>query len=122
MGIYDRQIKNTLKAIKKKGWIVTWNEISIINGLKKWETSSAITEHSVSILFSSTGLNSENYKQDKDKSDEREGYLLGYMGAVSFVPDQSHTVSRNNEILSIKSITPINLNGQVILYIIKFYL
>lgn len=123
MAIYNRQIANTLRMIASKGRTVTWSKFvqTISNSLKPWEvTNGTKTDYTPKIVFVTNSYkNKDNSIYIVDKTIP-EGYLIGLMGAQSFIPTINDKVTVGSETYSIESIESINPNGEQILWKIYF--
>lgn len=124
MGVYDRQIAQAQKQIKKKGQLVTWTQTAaVVNDPSKpfitSDAGSPIT-YPVYIAFLSPRKGLSSVLAYLKNTDVVQAGIRGLMGAVDFVPQITDKVIRNGKTLTIRNIDPLAPNGQVILYSIEF--
>lgn len=120
MGVYDRQVASALKKIQAKGQLVTWRTTApVLCADKPWiKQDGAPTDTPVYIAFVSGG--GSLYTRLMAGSNIATGGQHGLMGSVSFTPSVSDVIIRGGLTMGIKSINPVNINGQVILYKLEF--
>jgi hypothetical protein len=124
MGVYDRQIATALRLIAAKGQAVTWQ--SIDNGApadasKPWLPADAVpVEHPVSILFLPDTRSGFEWLAYLQGTEVPQGRMIGLMGAVDFTPSIRDLVVRDGKPIRPLNITPLNPNGETILYTIGF--
>jgi hypothetical protein len=100
-------------------WVIA-GEPTVGDPTKPWiKTAGEPTTHDVAILFKATP--SSPYLQANAGSSVETGAVKAIMADVDFVPSISDTVVRSDGTkLSIKSVTPLNMNGQIVLYYLTF--
>lgn len=124
MGVYDRQIASALRAIKKRGQLVTWTPQDVTtNPAQPWRTQPVVgaPTFQVSIVFLSLGSTELNALFHLIKGTSvPDGAPRGLMGAVPFVPAINDVVLRGTINLTVKALDVLAPNGDVILYKIEF--
>jgi hypothetical protein len=124
MAVYSRQIASAKKLILKYGQNVTWRKL--VNGSpvdinQPWKpTSGTVTDYTVSIAFFTTSkMNNETQTYVKG-TDIQKGSIIGYMAAVEFAPNPNDVVIRDGEQLVVEAFDVLNVNGEIIIYELKF--
>lgn len=121
---YDRQIKNTLALIKRKGQTITWRQIvegSAPDPSQPHKTNpSTIINNFVDIVFLPITRQQKRSLQYKTNSEVPKGSLMGYMGAVDFEPDLNDIVIRDGKELRISNIDITAPDNNPILYMVEF--
>ena len=123
MARFDRQIETALRLIKKNGQLIKWRQ-------KQWTDDpldpAAVIEappvdHDAYICFLPVDKdNKEFINYLRGTNEIKVGSLIGLMGNVSFIPDASDYVIRNNKPLEIFNLDLLSPNGQKVLYTIEF--
>jgi hypothetical protein len=121
MPVFSRQIETAKRLIKKKGQLVTWKKHTVqANNSEPWKvTDASPLTYPVFIVFLSQHTPEIHLMQDTTIP---EGKPKGLMASVNgFTPAIDDYVLRGTETYRVKSITPLNPNGEaVILYKIDF--
>ena len=129
MGVYDRQIATAARLIAAKGQLCTWREPGTPTGPANVPVEGVPADYPVSIVFLS------NSKQEGlagllsmfAGSEVPTGGMRGLMAAVPFAPSLMGRVARAPafaepalNIMDDKGIDVLNVNGEVILYYLRF--
>jgi hypothetical protein len=120
MGIYDRQIKVAKRLISQKGQLVVWR--SFVDGVKTLDwipTIPTYNDYNVSIVFLPHTRMFMEFLRYMKGTDIPVGSLVGLMSAVNFVPSIRDIIVRPNDILTIKAISPLAPNGDIIFYTLE---
>lgn len=121
MGVYDRQVASAQAKIKAKGQLVMWRTVVPVvpsPGTPWVKQDGAPVDTPVYIAFTSGG--GSLFSRLMAGTNIATGGQHALMGAVAFTPQISDVVIRGGRTIGIKSINPININGQVILYKLEF--
>lgn len=126
MAVYARQIESVLRQIKAKGESVIWRipaVPTVADPAQPWivTNGAAAVDNPVSIVFLPLNRQSSQLLQYLTGTEVVTGEVYGLMGAVAFTPELTATVVRTSgKVLGIKSIDPLEPNGEVILYTVVF--
>lgn len=128
MGQYDRQISSAKKLIARYGEIVTWQ--SVLDGPpvtsdQPWKPSFptvANVEHQVSMVFLPLSKEAKETMLRMRGTEVQTGFVMGYMGAVSFTPSLKDVVVRRGKHLRPEHIDTLEPSGEAVLYTIVFRL
>lgn len=126
MAVYTRQIAAALRMIREKGESVTWRTAAaetIADATKPWivTNAAAAVDTTVSIVFLPLNAQTKQLLQYLSGAEVLTGQVYGLMGAEAIVPALTGTVIRTSgKVLAVKSIDPLEPNGEVILYTIEF--
>lgn len=123
MGVYDRQIKQA-QRLMKKGQSVLWEKHTVATDVAQpWKAHAGATAPTfpVRIVFLPPLKRSEFDTHLMEGSTVPEGRPRGLMGAVTgFVPAIDDTIIRGSERYTIACMDILAPNGEVILYKINF--
>lgn len=129
MGVYDRQIATAARLIEAKGQLCTWREPGTPTGSPAAPTPGLPVDRPVHIVFLS------NNKQEGlagllsmiAGTEVPTGGMRGLMAAVPFTPTLMGRVARapafaepSLSLMDDKGIDVLNLNGEIILYYLRF--
>lgn len=123
MGVYDLQIAQAKKQIAAKGQLVTWQKPApiITDPNKPWvQAPGAPMAYPVSIAFFKPANGLSAIIQYLKGTDIVQAGTRGIMASVNFIPEATDKVVRSGRTLSIRSITPLQPNEEVIMYSIEF--
>lgn len=123
MARFDRQIATAIRLIKKNGQLVTWRQLQRTDVVgKPWEvTAAAPVDRDVYICFLPVDKDNKEFVSYLRGSNEiKIGSVIGLMGNVSFTPDASDLVIRDNKQLEIFNVESLSPNGQIVLYTVEF--
>ena len=125
MGQYDRAIATALRMVAQYGMVVTWEKPGPVTGTEANPISGEPVEHSVSIVFLPSEANGLASMLSAIQGTEvPNGGMVGYMGAVDFVPELTDSVLGFDDLPlyldpknGIERLAP---SGVPILYILRF--
>lgn len=122
--IFDPQIASAIRMIEKYGQEIEWRQTSEgvpVDPSKPWLGNETVhSTHNPSIVFLPTSRENMALIRALSETTIRTGSLIGLMGAVDFKPDDTDTVKRGDEVLTISYIDTLAPNGEPILYTIGF--
>jgi hypothetical protein len=127
--VYERQIATATRLIQKYGQACTWREPGTPTGNPANPTPAAPVDYPVNIVFldNSTKESLAGFLSMMGETDVPTGGLRGLMAAVPFSPSLMGKVSRNTEfeepalsIVDKNGIDVLNINGEIILYKLRF--
>lgn len=127
--VYEHQIATATRLIEKYGQACVWREPGTPTGNPANPTPAAPADHNVRIVF----LNNTNkeslaaFLSMIAETDIPTGGMRGLMAPVSFTPTLKGRVARNTafaepslSIMDKNGIDTLNLNGELILYYLRF--
>lgn len=117
MGVYDRQVASALKLIAKKGATVTYRALEATSHTFEGDELSYV-DHSVKIAFIPVDRVDHENQLYREFTDIPIGFVLGYMGRVSFRPSMKDIVIFNGVTYTIRNITEYNPNGESIAFVL----
>lgn len=126
MGVYDRQIALATRLITKYGQLCTWQKpVDGIGGTPENPAVSTFDSYTdIPLVFLPERLNSfASILSMFPGSDVPTGGVKALMPAVAFVPELTDSVLRGAETLNVRDdngIDVLNINGEPILYFVKF--
>lgn len=123
MGVFDRQIAQVKRQIKAKGEVCVWTTIAaptVPDATKPWITvDGAATDNTVSILWV-IGNESPLFKLTAGSETESAG-RKGLMASVGFTPKADDVITLSNGTsIALQSATPLQPNGELILWRLVF--
>jgi hypothetical protein len=129
MGVYDRQIATAARLIAAKGQLCTWREPGAPTGSPAAPTPGVPADYPVRIVFLSNAKNEglAGLLSMIAGTEVPSGGMRGLMAAVPFAPSLLGKVARAStfaepalSLVDDKGIDVLNLNGEVILYYLRF--
>jgi hypothetical protein len=130
MGVYDRQIATAARLIAAKGQLCMWREPGTPTGPANIPVEGVPADYPVSIVFLSNSKNeglAGLLSMFRDLPDVPTGGMRGLMAAVPFTPSLMGRVARATtfaepalNIMDDKGIDVLNVNGEIILYYLRF--
>lgn len=124
MGVYDRQIARAAALIKAKGQSVTWRQVvdgSPSDPTAPWKPgANANVDHTVDMVFLPEDRRDYEFLFLMAGTEVPVGKLQALMPAVPFTPAIKDVVIRDGVTYGIRTIDPLNVNGEPILYTVHF--